>query len=297
MVGALLAAAFAVDAAEPDFRDWLVHDWHDIEIVVFLHRTVETREEIVRVDPRRVPLPLTAFDAPSSEWRWPLDDVAPAEGAVPAETTVPAEDLPFPPAWLWMDDPALISIPDLLAPGTERPPENAGDTAQPEAPTPAPIAPSPSRATVRQAFGALEEALLRASMQWRLDGLALTSVVTRMQRSPGYEVLHHARWLQALRSPSRAVPVLLELGPEQPNGLHRIEGTLRVSRGLFVEIDARVWLHDEARGYAELSETRRMRAGDVHYLDHPRIGLVVRAQRLKVPQALAELVKRLHEGR
>ena len=39
-----------------------------------------------------------------------------------------------------------------------------------------------------------------------------------------------------------------------------------------------------------------MRTRDVHYLDHPRIGLVLRADRLKVPDGLAALVEAVEEG-
>ncbi len=299
VVGALLAAGFNAGAAEPEFRDWLAHDWHEVEVVVFLHRSVETQEEIIRFDPRRLPLPLTSFDPPPSAWWWPADEAA-------GEERVPAEDVPFPPAWLWMDDPALISIPDVFpdADVAEPPPAEEGVAEVPQPPALPP--PPPTAALVREAFAAFEEALARASMQWRVDGLSLTPHVGRMRRSPNYEVLHHARWFQAMRRPSTSVPVLLQLEPDA-NGLHRIEGTLRVSRGLFVEIDAKIWLHEDAsdaaagtpnaRGYAELSETRRMRTGDIHYLDHPRLGLVVRAQRLKVPAALADLVEGVEEGR
>ena len=298
-VGTLLASGLAAGAAEPEFRDWLAHDWHEVEVVVFLHRSVDTREEIIRFDPRRLPLPLTSFDPPPPAWRWPADKAAGDEG-------IPAKDVPFPPAWLWMDDPALISIPDVF-PDADVPDAPPAEDEVAEIPQLASLPPPPpSRTLVREAFAAFEEALVRASMQWRTDGLSLTPHVNRMRRSSSYDVLHHARWFQAMARPANAVPVLLQLEPD-PNGLHRIEGTLRASRGLFVEIDARVWLHEDppdaeaitpdGPGYAELSETRRMRTGDIHYLDHPRLGLVVRAQRLKVPAALADLVEGVEEGR
>lgn len=296
---ALLAAGLAAPAgaAEGELRDWLAHDWHVIEAVVFLHRAPQTREDVATVEPRRYPLPMTAFDPPPSAWRFPATEAAPI-----------VEEGPFPPAWLWMDDPAGIPVPEP-ADAVDGP--RTGNTLpDPSAPSPAdaapPIPPSPE-AIARDAFAAYEQALVRASMQWRDDGLALVPYVRRMRRSDAYEVLHHGRWFQAARAPRHAVPILLQLGPTDRNGVSRIEGALRVSRELYVEVEVELWLHDDppdaaadaARGgqtYALLSETRRMRTGDVHYLDHPRIGLVLRADRLDVPDALAALVDRIEEG-
>ena len=274
-----LGAPFSapVGAAEPEFRDWLAHDWHVIEVVVFLHRSTQTREEVTTFEPRRYPLPMTAFEP------------APSASRFPAAEDVPiVEDGPFPPAWLWMDDPAGIPLPDTPTPSPV-------DTAPPIPPSPETIA--------RDAFAAYEQALVRASMQWRDDGLALVPYVRRMRRSDDYEVLHHGRWFQATRAPGAAVAILLQLGPSGRNGVSRIEGTLRVSRELYVEVEAELWLHEDladaargGQGYALLSETRRMRTGDVHYLDHPRMGLVLRADRLDVPDALAALVEAVEEG-
>ena len=279
-----------VGAAEPEFADWLAYDWHVIEVVVFLHRSTQTREEVTTFERRRYPLPMTAFDPPPSAWRFPALE----------EVPVPEEG-PFPPAWLWMDDPAGISLPDAV--DGSRTGDALPDTPAPlRAEAPLPVPPSPGT-VARDAFAAYERALVRASMQWRDDGLALVPYVRRMRRSADYEVLHHGRWFQAARDPAQAVPVLLRIGPPRTDGVSRIEGTLRVARGLYVEVDAELWVHEEAagpgahrQGYALLSETRRMRTGDVHYLDHPRIGLVLRADRLDVPDALVRLVDAVEEG-
>lgn len=321
LLGALLATGSAgnASAAEPKWRDWLVHDWHEVEVVVFLHSSVQTVEEITRFDPRRYPMPLTSFDPPPSAWHAPPGE----ETEAPDEAGDPAPyDGPVPPAWLWMDPPSSVPIPEPAdaAPAASTPAEGAGDV-----PAPLPPPPPPDPATIaREAFAAYEEALERSSMQWRADGLFLTPHVRRMRRSADYEVLHHGRWLQAAERPARAIPVLVRLGPASAGGVHRIEGTLRVARGLFVEVDAELWVREDAtgsvapgvdspgvevpgvdspgaaaerrRGYAVLSETRRMRTGDVHYLDHPRIGVVLRATRLRVPAALAELAERAEKG-
>ena len=291
---AVLAAGITapIGAAEPEFDDWLTHDWHVFEAVVFLHRSPQTREQVTTFEPRRFPLPMTAFDPPPSAWRFPAPD------------DVPVEEGPFPPAWLWMDDPARIPLPD---PDVDADADNTGVLRAVDAPpdtiealpppAPVPVAPAPET-VARAAFAAYESALVRASMQWRTDGLRLASHVRRMRRSADYEVVHHGRWFQAARSPAQAIPVLLQIAPRAIDGVSRIEGTLRVARGLYVEVDAELWLRADAagpgsdrHGYARLAETRRMRTGVVHYFDHPRIGLVLRADRLDVPDGLARMLR------
>ena len=292
VLGCLLAGASVghVSAAERELRGRLAHDWHEVEVVIFLHRSVQTRELLTRFDPRRYPLPLTGFDPPPSAWR------------MPAAHELPATEGPVPPAWLWMDPPSLVRLPEPATSDDSASSDDPASVANPESgPEPAPI-PAPAPETIaRAAFAAFEEGLVRASMQWRTDGLSLTPHVRRMRRSPDYDVLHHGRWLQAAASPRRALPILLQLGAPGADGLYRLEGTLRVARGTFVEVHAELWLHEGAsgpaageggrgqEGYAVLSETRRMRTGDIHYLDHPRIGVVLRADRLDVPRALGNL--------
>lgn len=304
VAAALLAAGVAAPAgaAEPEFGDWFTHDWHVVEAVVFLHRSTQTREDVTTFEPRRYPLPITAFDPPPSAWRFPAPDDVPVND-------VPVEAGPFPPAWLWMDDPARIPFPEADADA------DAGDTGAPGAAdarpdmadallAPAPLAAPPAPGTVaRDAFAAYESALVRASMQWRADGLRLASHVRRMRRSADYEVLLHGRWFQAARSPAQAIPVLLPVGPPGTDGVSHIEGTLRIARGLYVEVDAELWLREDVsdpatgrQGYARLAETRRMRTGVVHYFDHPRFGLVLRADRLDVPDGLVALVEAVEEG-
>ena len=38
--------------------------------------------------------------------------------------------------------------------------------------------------------------------------------------------------------------------------------------------------------YMELSESRRVRSGDLHYLDHPKFGIIVRIDTIEIPQEL-----------
>ena len=52
---------------------------------------------------------------------------------------------------------------------------------------------------------------------------------------------------------------------------------------------------DPGLQYLQLSESRRMRSEEIHYLDHPKLGLVVRIDPLVYPEALIEAFDALNE--
>ena len=39
-------------------------------------------------------------------------------------------------------------------------------------------------------------------------------------------------------------------------------------------------------GYIHFRESRRMRSGELHYLDHPKLGVIVRVDPIKIPEPL-----------
>ena len=48
-------------------------------------------------------------------------------------------------------------------------------------------------------------------------------------------------------------------------------------------------------GYMVLDESRRMRSEEVHYLDHPKLGIIVRVDPVAIPEALRLRLKALQE--
>lgn len=156
------------------------------------------------------------------------------------------------------------------------------------------------------AFGA-EEVLghvpfrLLPEAEHRLSALART-----LEASPRFHVLRHVAWRQPGLEPEQAVAVRLQaratealladrllresLGtvPATPD----VDGVLRlvVSRFLHVETDLVYHRPAAQRGGAaggelrpaletyRLTESRRMRSREVHYLDHPLFGIIVTVQ-------------------
>ena len=153
----------------------------------------------------------------------------------------------------------------------------ASDAADPgtiDADEPAPVNPAP-RPTFR---------MLRA------DELELRGALLRLQRDGDYTPLAHGGWVQPAYPPDRAVPVDISLvGTVNPVGTVQ----LHLSRFLHVTVDllyrvapVQPPLQAAQSGDGVLSELklplryalriqRRVRSGDIHYLDHPAIGLLV----------------------
>ena len=98
-------------------------------------------------------------------------------------------------------------------------------------------------------------------------------------------------------------------------------GTISVTLGRYLHFDAELYFHapllgavptpavlrgdggqalpapdrNGTPGYMALTESRRMRSGELHYLDHPKLGVVVRIDPVEIPQALVEAFEDLEE--
>ncbi|MFV2091051.1 MAG: CsiV family protein [Pseudomonadales bacterium] len=46
----------------------------------------------------------------------------------------------------------------------------------------------------------------------------------------------------------------------------------------------------------QIKESRRMRSTEIHYLDHPKLGLVVRIDPVVIPEPLVESFENLEEN-
>ncbi len=124
----------------------------------------------------------------------------------------------------------------------------------------------------------------------RADELELHPAALRLQRDADYTPLAHGGWIQPAFPPELAIPINLSLlGTVNPAGTVQ----LHLSRFLHVTVDLvyrsppipphlQVAMNADSglteltlpRRYA-LRTQRRVRSGDVHYLDHPAIGLLV----------------------
>ena len=108
----------------------------------------------------------------------------------------------------------------------------------------------------------------------------------RLEKSGQYQILHHAAWQQPVSPPDKAHPVRLSNGkalaqasPDAP----ATDGSLRLSKEQFLQLDLEFLYHYPTLTPSEnpaasdgllLQVNRKLRSGDLNYLDHPIIGVL-----------------------
>lgn len=140
------------------------------------------------------------------------------------------------------------------------------------------------------------------------------SVVASLQRSSGYKVLMVKSWRQPGLERSKAIPVIIRGG--DTFGQHsRVEGSVRLVLSRYLHLETDLWLGDYTQQLAtpqewteepgetatttslipaeepetatpailfeptrliRMQESRRMRSKELHYLDHPMLGVVAK---------------------
>ena len=142
-------------------------------------------------------------------------------------------------------------------------------------------------------------------MQWR-DDFAFETEVKYINRRSHLRPLRHLRWRQAVPARDLPQPILIEFSePGAP--APRVQGHLDVTVGRYLHVNSRLWYavpglsltpiasheadallspESAGRGYFEMHESRRMRSEELHYIDHPKLGLLVQVTPVPIPQAL-----------
>ncbi|MFW1677818.1 CsiV family protein [Pontibacter sp. JAM-7] len=139
------------------------------------------------------------------------------------------------------------------------------------------------------------------------EKLTLTTAKAQLQRSGQYRTLLHTGWIQPVQRTQNPTPVRIVAGNILDNGRYELEGYLGIGRGQYLHVRPDLYLNrilspaqanalEQARSAepvasaAELNtlpfslqevltvhmdQPRRMRSGEVHYIDHPLFGMVV----------------------
>ncbi|PLY12032.1 MAG: hypothetical protein C0631_18145 [Sedimenticola sp.] len=101
-----------------------------------------------------------------------------------------------------------------------------------------------------------------------------------LERSGRFKTLAHLNWRQPGLSKSRAKAVYISGGG--------LEGTVTISLSRFLHVDFDMLLNrfspqrGEYKTYA-FNEHRKMRSGELHYVDHPLIGALIKIERYDQP--------------
>jgi len=147
------------------------------------------------------------------------------------------------------------------------------------------------------------------------DRLILTDMLARMDKSGEYRTLYHNSWVQPVRERSHAFPIYLEGGRQVPAvtlppadaggdleyGLPPLDappageahtddvvaatqaefqGMLRLHLSRYLHVEPELWFtrtsNTDQRYWVRIDQNRRMRSEELHYLDHPLFGMLLR---------------------
>ncbi|MFA5627702.1 MAG: CsiV family protein [Thiohalomonadaceae bacterium] len=122
------------------------------------------------------------------------------------------------------------------------------------------------------------------------DEFRLKAEAQRIAADPRFEVLLHKAWRQPGKPKEQALPVYIHSGNSNNEELPRLEGYVRLilTRYLHLETDLQYRSHgisqrSENSFYSavtatepiyKITETRRMRSNELHYIDHPMFGIL-----------------------
>ena len=169
---------------------------------------------------------------------------------------------------------------------------------------------------VLEDIAAWEQTLLTRA--YVLSGeLTMVNEVKAINRQRHLRPLLHQRWLQPVPPRESPLPIMIttptdETAPATVEALAKVEGHIAITVGRYLHAAPTLWYHADNLGrapitfpavqaeplpmntaalavhppYMELQESRRMRSTELHYLDHPKIGLILRIDPVEPPQAL-----------
>ncbi|MEW8507897.1 MAG: CsiV family protein [Candidatus Thiodiazotropha sp.] len=134
---------------------------------------------------------------------------------------------------------------------------------------------------------------------------SLSGAWGQMRRSRDYRPLYHVAWRQPVNHPDEAQQIYFSLLPADGGQISefnppKLEGSLKFSIKRYLHLDADIVLHKLASGkdspeydnlgytagfrHYRMQQSRRMRSGKLHYIDHPVIGLLAVAERYVPPE-------------
>ena len=317
LLGVVLPPAAPAATAIKEAEDLLRGRWYAAEVIVFERLNADAEagpEDLAQVDGRSYPVNLRAMTEAKPWTAAELDPFTRACLEFPRLEAPPSLSLPS----VQVEDaePLNLAHPAATDPlaATSRPSHTAKTETtgviEPRQPLDIPIPPS-EESTARKppaihpvlaphplldllsVAARSERALFKSSYRWLAeDSLQLRAEARRIRRAPDLQVIWHGRWMQPTPPRDAGEPLLLQAGP-QPDGVHQLEGTLQVTLGRYLHFRAQLWqpamatTQPHALPYTELNESRTMRSGELHYLDHPKIGVLVRIDPVPIPTELA----------
>lgn len=319
-------AASAPTIEHPELLAFLHEPYYAVEVFVFERPGVMdyATDEILNLNrPRALPRAIrTQRLDPQSLWTDAIDPLT------RACLTFPILTYELLPAMEAADEYAHPAAADVtIAPEEDRNPMPDATLPPAGASRPVPeispqLAPDPMLDFLA-AMAAYERSLQAASQRWQAqEDFQLRREAARVERTGYGRILFHGRWQQAVPPRETSDPILITGGARLhwPAEIEELVGSIGVTLGRYLHFNAELFFHapglglnpvaaaldptgrpvmatrpDAAPGYMVLSESRRMRSGELHYLDHPKLGLVVRIDPIPFPDELVQAYESLEE--
>lgn len=128
---------------------------------------------------------------------------------------------------------------------------------------------------------------LQAFEELPRNDLRLSADASRLARSGDYRVLYHSGWMQSIGGKSQARSVRVKASTEG----YELDGSISIYRNRFLHAQPNLQLSSYRLAPQTLPETessdryrptawllqdaRRMRSNEIHYIDHPQMGVLL----------------------
>ena len=136
------------------------------------------------------------------------------------------------------------------------------------------------------------------------QGLDFRSAAQRFDYRQDMKVLWHKAWLENIQPEGQAIPHEIEVAGEKNGVETEITGTISLHKSRFLHIVPDLKLQQYVQGYtdnpddpysaerqwlplraAHIDRSRRMRSNEIHYLDHPLLGILVKVTPVEAADA------------
>ncbi|MCZ6711984.1 MAG: CsiV family protein [Gammaproteobacteria bacterium] len=290
---ATLAAGAAFGHTAEQLADFLAGDWYVTEVIVFQRGRVmemNSPEKLIRLNATRLPGNMRTFfpDPGQIGAGYDLDPLTRATLEFPTLQ-------PIAPTEVDSTIDASASPPDL-----SRPPPAIHPVLEPN-----PLL--DLMALVSQ----FERQLHKQSYRWLPAAQMLMLRDARLiDGRGGNRVLLHGRWLQPVPSRERPEPIFIQAGSKL-SLRYQLEGVIAITLGRYLHFRAQLSYREPGMGQRPvylparvgpmteivalpgpvpgsmvLDQSRRMRSNEIHYLDHPKLGVIVRIDPIALPNDL-----------
>ena len=146
--------------------------------------------------------------------------------------------------------------------------------------------------SIKQEITNFEEYLRQTSFLELVDSQKdLINERRLLDEEPDLLVTHHLSWLQSV--PERGKPLSIMVAKTDAN----LAGFVRVTIGRYLHFEADLWTTMEEKDgiasprdnqFMALRESRRMRSNELHYLDHPALGVITKISPYSIDSNIAK---------